>query len=172
MRRALLTIAAIAVFGFGTALAHDAEPIFIDLGLGDSYGLEHEEEAPWKGTATVNVTNTGLESWGNFHFRIFDPMWQGNYMDVYFTTGEGMYPMMNGVTMDPADFEIFTAGNGYSQIDLYFHDTPVHPSESVQFVVYTDNTASQHSFFGLMMWPSSVVATELQTLSGVKALFQ
>jgi hypothetical protein len=172
MKRTLLTIAAIALLGFGTALAHDADPIFIDLGMGESYSFQHDEDAPWKGTATVTVTNTGTESWGNFHFRIFDPMFEGNFMDVYFTTGDGMYPMMNGVTMDPADFDIHTAANGYSQLDLFFHETPVHPGQSVEFIVYTDNTASQHSFFGLMLWPSAVVAVDSQTLTEVKALFQ
>jgi hypothetical protein len=172
MRKILLMLAAITLLGFSAALAHDADPIFVDLGLGESYDFGHEEEAPWKGTATITVTNTGTESWGNFHFQIFDPMFEGNYMDVIFTTGDGVYPMMNGVTMDPANFEIVTAPNGYSQINLYFHEMPVNPTESVEFIVYTDNTASEHSFFGMMMWPSGVVASNDQSLSAVKALFQ
>lgn len=179
MKKILLTIAAIGLLGFSAALAHDEAPFVVDLGLGDTHTVGHDDDAPWKGTVSVTANNTGTEPWGNFHFRIFDPMGMGAYQDVYFTTGDGAYPLMNGVVMPPYDsntgygYEIVTTGDGYSQIDLYYHNMPVDPGESVEFVVYTDNTASQHSFFGVMMWPSGLqVSAESQTLTGVKALFQ
>ncbi len=172
MRNLLLMLAAVALLGFSTALAHDADPIDVDLALGDNFVTGHDDDDPWKGTATVTVTNTGLDPWGNFHFQIFDPMGQGNYTDVILTTGDGSYPRMNGMTMAPADFEIVTTYDGYSKLNLFFNATPVLPGQSVQFEIYTDNTAGQHSFFGLMMWPSGVVAAESQTLSAVKDLFR
>ncbi len=172
MRHILLTLAAIGLLGFSTALAHDADPIAIDLGLGDTYYMGHDDDDPWKGTATVTVTNSGTEPWRTFYFQIFDPMWQGNYTDVVFTTGDGSYPRLNGVTVDPADFEITTTLDGYSRLGIGFTETPVYPGQSVQFIVYTDNTAGQHSFFGMMIWPSDVVAAESQTLSAVKDLFR
>lgn len=178
MRRVLLMIAAIGLLGFSAAWAHDEDPFEVDLALGEDFGVEHDDDAPWKGTVTVTANNTGTGAWGNFHFRIFDPMWMGNYTDVYFTTGDGLYPIMNGVVMPPYDedtgygYEIVTVG-GYSQINLHYHNMPVYPGNSVHFVVYTDNTASQHTIFGVMMWPSTLmVAVEDQTLSNVKALFQ
>ena len=179
MRHVLLLLAATGLLGFSTVIAHDADPIEIDLALGDEYFLGHDDDDPWKGTATVTVTNSGIDAWGNFHFRIFDPMGQGNYTDVIFTTGDGTYPRMNGMTMPPYDpwvgygYTITTTVDGYSQIDLEFHNIPVNPGESVEFIVYTDNTAGQHSFFGMMMWPTTVVvSTESETFSSVKDLFR
>jgi hypothetical protein len=179
MRNILLMIAAVGLLGSVTVMAHDADPVVIDLVLGDDFFIEHEDDDPWKGTVTVTANNTGTEAWGNFHLRIFDPMGQGNYTDVIFGTDGGVYPQMNGATMPPYDpwvgygYEIVTTFEGYSQIDLYYHNMPVNPGESVTFVVYTDNTAGQHSFFGMMMWPSAVgVAVDDATLSGVKALFR
>ena len=101
-------------------------------------------------------------------------MGTGMYTDVYFGTGDGdIYPMINGVTVDPGNFVIDTTTEGYSRIMILFPETPVYPGESITLTVYTDNTASEHSFFGVMMWPTSLeVGAEETSLSSVKALFR
>jgi len=69
--------------------AHDVtlSAPFIFSGSGhDSYqSITHEDADPWKGFVTLTATNTGTQSWTDFHFGIFSV--GSDVSHVYFQGG-------------------------------------------------------------------------------------
>ena len=172
MRKISFLVALLSVCLFSTAQAHNGEVNLNDendgeFTLSDVITIQHDDQDDgygFKGTFTATATNTGTDEWGDFHFAITV------YKDVYFTTGEGLYPTMNGVQMDSEDYTIGTNDDGYSTIDLFFYDDPVVEDEEVTFVVYTDNTESTNSFFGICMYPTPVPEPVTLAMFGLGAL--
>ncbi|MHC4950500.1 MAG: PEP-CTERM sorting domain-containing protein [Planctomycetota bacterium] len=168
---ALLSVCLISIAGAHTAPAYSDSTSLED----DDINVTHWEtddytetgnlipDSEMKGTFTATLTNTGDDPWGDFHFAITQ------YTDVYFTTNGGLYPTMNGAVMADEDFLISTEG-GYSTIDLFFYDDSVVTNEEVTFVVYTDNTAGNHSFFGICMYPTPVPEPATLAMLGFGAL--
>ncbi len=105
----------------------------------------------YKGWASITVTNTMNQPWGDFHFQItswsavpsviFDDPF-GNFM--YNSTGMQAYA--------GATYQITTP----QQLDFYFYGNPLQPGQTATFKVYTDNTTDQNAWFGISMWPTPV----------------
>ena len=180
MRKNSVLLAILCVCLVSTASAHLAPLVTDSMALGDSKTVDHYEtkdntdntaednlidQSEMKGTFSVTLTNTGTEAWGDFHFAIT------GYTDVYFTTGPNdEYPEMNGSTMLSDDFVIGTNDAGYATIDLYFYDNPVEQDETVSFVIYTDNTQSGNSWFGVCMHPTPVPEPATLAILGLGSL--
>lgn len=127
-----------------------------------SNAFVHNDQAPFKGVATIEVTNTGTQSWGDFHFQVFSlgtPGWS-NPADVFFNISGSYYPTYSnsvGGPIIPLGSVVSTPGSGSNgaMLDLYFNSNPVAPGQTAVFTVYTDNTQDQ-GLFGLIMYPSTV----------------
>ncbi|MBL7214717.1 MAG: PEP-CTERM sorting domain-containing protein [Phycisphaerae bacterium] len=162
MKRFSLLMAILSICLFSTVQAHPGTATEDFAGTGTDFQIvnNHEDGSPWKGTFTLTANNTGTQAWGDFHFAI-------SYgTGVVFGTDGGIYPKMNGVTMDTEDFLI----TGGTQLDLYFYDDPVNNGESVTFVIYTDNTANENEFFGICFWPTPVPEPATLTMLGLGSL--
>ncbi|MEN8127825.1 MAG: PEP-CTERM sorting domain-containing protein [Planctomycetota bacterium] len=163
MRKISFLVALLSVCLISTVQAHPGTATASFDGVGEAVQLveEHVDADPWKGTFTLTVTNTGTQAWGDFHFGIS----YGD--DVVFSTDGGIYPTMDGVVMDNEDFEISVDG---TQLDLYFYDNPVYSQDSVEFVVYTDNTVNQNELFGICFWPTPVPEPATLAILGLGSL--
>jgi len=131
-----------------------------------SNAFVHNDQSPFKGVATIEVTNTGTQSWGDFHFQIFSLYgtlngagWS-NPANVFFNISGSYYPTysnsVGGPTI-PLGSVVVTPGTASTgaMLDLYFNSNPVAPGQTAVFTVYTDNTTDQ-GLFGLIMYPSAV----------------
>jgi len=111
--------------------------------------LGHYDADPFKGWATVTVTNTMAQSWGDFHFEIFE-----------FMTYSVTFPTTATMLMFDSDMDPYTgysyAHDGTKKLDFTFYGNPVDPGETVTFKVYTDNTSNQYAWFGLAIYPTPV----------------
>jgi hypothetical protein len=146
---AILGLGLICVFSFTSAVfAHDGLWNQTISGW-DSITLGHDDAADWKGWATLTVTNTMQEQWGDFHFGIFEPL----TYNVTFPTSATM--LMFDSNMNPYSGYTYTH-DGTKNLDFFFYGNPVDPGETVTFKVYTDNTSNQHAWFGLAVWPTPV----------------
>jgi hypothetical protein len=152
----------IFLFGAGKASAHEVSMIIPDgISLGQSYSFEHDDQAPFKGYAQITVTNTGTQSWGDFHFQIYslypNTFWS-NPADVFFVTSDPYAPAYkngdNTIALDSYSVTPGTSSAG-AMLDLYFYSHPLLANETATFTVYTDNTKDQ-GFFGLTVYPSPV----------------
>ena len=152
MRKSVLFIIAIIVFaGFTSrALAHDGA-WDVNIPGWDAVQLGHTDQDPWKGWATLTVTNTMLDDWGDFHFQIYEPM---SY-SVIFSPAGGPFVMLDG-SNNPYPGYSYSISGDQKAVDFLFYGSPVINSETVTFKVYTDNTANQHAWFGLMVYPTPV----------------
>ena len=115
--------------------------------------VSHNDFTPFKGNFTVTVQNSGSAPWGDFHFRIFDPMGGQDISNVSFLDAS-----MGGY--DPTSSQAglrWTIDNVVvgAQMALYFCSDPVMPGETATFVVYTANP-DHLSFFGVAFYPSPV----------------
>ncbi len=134
-------------------LAHDFTLENLEIsGVGEGVEVEagHEEESPFKGWLNIEVTNTGDEAWGDFHFQIIQ--WgEETIENVDFIVADPYQPTSSqtGLTWD---VDNVTVG---ATIDLYFYSDPVLPGESATFSVYTDNTTGQNDF-GICFHPTPV----------------
>jgi hypothetical protein len=151
----------------GEVLDWTAEP---DLGHDDvdaGYGF--------KGTYTLTVTNTGTEAWGDFHFEIIyglggDPanvLFLDSSMTAWDDSGPGQDPL-SSQTLD--GWGITNPVDGLSTMDLYFYGDPILPTETAEFIVYTDNTEENLSFFGMAVWPTPVPEPATMVLLGLGGL--
>jgi len=152
------------------AFAHDGE-ITIDLNLDSGvYDWAHNELDPpendvFKGWATVNVTNTGADPWGDFHFEIYDPIGGMNISNVSFLDTVGFEPTSSQSSLTwIIDNDVVGA-----TVDLYFYSDPVMPGEQATFSVYTDNP-DHLSWFGLKLYPTPVPEPATMTLLGLGAI--
>lgn len=89
--RQLVTFLSILSFVMlsSTAFGHDGDVTF-DIGIGDEpYMWEHGDADPFKGWATVTVTNTGELPWGDFHFEFYDPIGGQDISNLAFLDASG-----------------------------------------------------------------------------------
>jgi hypothetical protein len=141
------------------AWAHDAyiTASFDAVGSSVAQLFEHEDADPFKGYAYISLTNTGTESWGDLHLQIFQVPGFGSVENVAFIADAPYEPYSI-----PPRAMTWVVDNDYydgtygATLDLYFYDDPVLPGGQAQFVVYTDNTADQVSFFGLLVYPTPI----------------
>ncbi len=113
---------------------------------------DHEEADPFKGWATITVTNTGTEAWGDFHFGIYEVLGFGSVENVDFIASAPYQPTS---TQDGLSWVVDNDSVG-ATIDLFFYSDPVLPTETATFSVYTDNTTDQLGFFGTSFHPTPV----------------
>ena len=115
--------------------------------------VQHEDASPFKGNASLTVTNTGAEAWGDFHFGFYDPIGGQDISNLGFLDASlgGIDPSS---TQSPLSWSIDNATVG-ATIDLYFYSDPVLPGQTATFTVYTDNP-DQLSWFGLQAYPTPV----------------
>ncbi len=169
MRRCSAFLVTILLFFIAAPVfAHDGEWTE-SLASWDSITLGHNDAPEWKGTATLTVTNSMSEQWGDFHFAIYELTNPGS---VIFTTG-GTIEMLDNLGNPYAG----GLGVGYDYtmpttqtLNFTFYDNPVNSGQTVTFKVYTDNTAMQNAWFGLMVNPTPVPEPATIALLGLGIL--
>jgi hypothetical protein len=152
MKRLLICIGLVFLLSLGatSAWAHDETVIVNSLILGGQVYFEHEDQDPWKGWINLEVTNTGPEAWGDFHFEIKETAFGGSVENVHFLDNPA--PSITNTTLDYFVIDNDSIG---ATIDLYFYSDPILSGETVTFSVYTDNP-DQVSFFGVEAYPTPV----------------
>ena len=134
----------------------DPVPLEMDwIGDGEVLSLAHEDFDPFKGNATLTVTNTGSEPWGDFHFGFYDYLGGQDISNLAFqdiSLGGLADPTSSHTTNLTWDIDNVTVG---ATIDLFFYGNPVLPTQTVTFNVYTANP-DQLSWFGLQAYPTPV----------------
>lgn len=154
MKKLLVVLVALAFLAV-PALAHD-ESYVLSMQLGGEENLGHSDESPFKGWANFEVTNTGSEAWGDFHFEI-----TGVGVDnVDFTN------YSSSQSLDWVDIDNVVVG---ATLDMYFYNDPVGPGETATFSVYTDNQ-DELSFFGLCVYPTPVPEPATLAILSIGAL--
>jgi hypothetical protein len=135
----------------------------------DSALFGHNDAPDWKGTATLTVSNSMSEQWGDFHFSIYEITNPGT---VIFTTA-GPIEMLDSLGNPYAG----GLGVGYNYtlttsqtLDFTFYSNPVNPGQIVTFKVYTDNTSMQNAWFGLTAYPTPVPEPATIALLGLGIL--
>lgn len=145
----VLAIALFLAAGVLPAQAHDFTWTG-NLAIGETGSADHEDEDPWAGWVNVEVTNTGTEAWGDFHFEIYETS-GGSVENVHWLETSGFLPnsSQSGLTWG---IDNDTVG---AMIDLFFYGDPVAPQETATFSVYNENP-DQLSFFGTSFHPTPV----------------
>jgi hypothetical protein len=127
--------------------------------------FQHDDLSPFKGTVTVNLTNSGSEPWGDFHFEFYGVgISNVSFLDASMPP-DGQDPTS---TQTPFSWTIDNDVVG-ATMDLYFYSDPVLSTETATFTVYTANP-DHLSFFGLMMYPTPVPEPASIMLLGLAAL--
>ena len=147
----------------------DAVPLEIEW-IGDSevLSLAHEDASPFKGNATLTVTNTGSEAWGDFHFGFYDYLGGQDISNLAFQDISLGAPADPTSTQSPLTWLIDNVTVG-ATIDSYFYSDPVQPGETATFNVYTANP-DQLTWFGLQAYPTPVPEPATLGLLGMGAL--
>ena len=87
--------------------------------------VEHEDGVPFKGTVFVEVTNSGSEAWGDFHFGFYDPIGGQDISNLYFNDASlgGMDPTSSQANTTWL-IDNVTVG---ATMDVFFYSDPVLP---------------------------------------------
>ncbi len=145
-----------------TAFSHDGS-YSESITSWDGMTLDHYDEDPFKGWATITVANSMAEDWGDFHFEIFEFM----TYNVIFPTTETML-MKDELGDAYAGYSY--SHDGTQKLDFEFYGNPVKPGDTVTFEIYTDNTADKHEWFGLIIYPTPVPEPATLGLFSIGAL--
>ena len=111
----------------------------------------HEDEDPWKGWFTATVTNTSNDAWGGFHFELIRNLGFGTPSLVVF---DDLNTPFEIVGWAPGSYS-YQISQDLLKVDFYFYGSPINPTDTATFKVYTDNTANQQ-FFGMLLYPTAV----------------
>jgi len=123
---------------------------FDGTGPGAGQTVTHQDDVPFKGWVHLDVTNTGTEPWGDFHFEFVDVGW--DVSNISFIVDPPYEPNSTQSPLSWAvDNDVVPA-----RLDLFFYTDPVLPSASASFTIYTDNTVDQVPFFGLLFYPTPI----------------
>lgn len=130
--------------------------------------LVHEDAEPFKGSVNLEVLNSGLDPWGDFHFGIYDPIGGQDISNISFLDSTTIPPGPDPTSsQSPLSWTIDNDVVG-ATIDLFYYGDPVMPGETATFSVYTDNP-DHVGFFGVMLYPTPVpepAALSLLVLGG------
>lgn len=163
MRRVatIIVVVFFAAFVTSSVFAHNEtiNTSFDGLCEPNSQLYNHIDEDPFKGSFTVNATNTGSEPWGNFHFKIVSIGWDVSNVDFMVDP-----PNQPSSSQSPLSWNL-NHNKPEMTLHLMFYDDPVAPTESATFTVYTDNTTDQVSF-GVMIYPTPIPEPATITLFG------
>ncbi|HBG27857.1 MAG: hypothetical protein A2Y10_09255 [Planctomycetes bacterium GWF2_41_51] len=162
MKKLLVAILFCSLFVFTVNVSADDGGWTTTIDSWAGIQLGHNDADPWKGLGTLTVTNTMAESWGDFHFQIFEFA----TTNVIFT--ESPFIMMKDGLVEYSGYTY--SFNGTQQLNFEFYGNPVGPGESVTFQFYTDNTANHHTWFGVMAYPTPVPEPMTLGLLGLGAL--
>ncbi len=160
----IVGILAVLLFISFSAFAHDGAWV-IDVTSWESQTLGHDDDDPWKGVATVTVTNTMLQDWGDFHFSIYEPL----TYSVIFSDATYAFQMLDS-SLNPYAGASYVISGSQKTVDFEFYGNPVSNGQTVTFKIYTDNTSNQHAWFGLMAYPTPVPEPATMALLGLGAL--
>ena len=166
--RCTMLAATAALLAF--ALPAFADSVIIDdvefdaTGAGVAQSSVHEDAGPFKGSVTLNVTNTGAVDWGDFHFAVFSTGQDVTNVDFTDHDADTMTDLLPTVNGTPVSYTIAADG---SAIDLFFYGTPILAGQSATIVVWTDNTVDQVPFFGTMYYPTPVPEPATMALLGL-----
>jgi hypothetical protein len=105
-----------------------------------------------KGWATITVTNTGTQAWGDMHFSIAG----AGVSSVDWIDGGLFDPTYKLNNVPTAMTWVIDNVAANATLDMYFYANPVNPGQSATFSAYTDNTKEMLPFFGLCVYPTPV----------------
>jgi len=153
MKRFLLCIGLVFLLSMGatSGWSHTITmPYEFSMKLEDTEQLRHDDQFDWKGNLALELTNTGTEAWGDFHFQIIYP----TNLDVVFVDDISI-EMKDSLGVEYTDYSYNITNDGLG-LDFLFYDNPVYQDEAVTFVIYTDNTKAEQTWFNISFNPTPV----------------